>query len=201
MWRFYPNTVFAKADWALLRAYTFQNPYRIAKHYLVSTGADDPYTYGETPLHTMEKIVDAFDIRPIDLVYELGCGRGRTCLWLATHIGCQVVGLETVPQFMEVATKVQESHQIHNLSFQADDFFDADYSLPSVVYLYGTSMDDASIRKLTNRLGDLPPGAKVITVSFALTDYMKVPFLKVVKSIKVSFTWGETDVYLHEKLG
>ncbi len=41
----------------------------------------------------MDVIARECGIQKEDVVFELGCGRGRTCFWLNTFIGCKVVGI------------------------------------------------------------------------------------------------------------
>lgn len=199
--RYYPNFSFAKIDTALLLSYFFTNPFRISKSFLTQKGEKEIYTYGETPLTTLELIARNCEITAQDVVFELGCGRGRTCFWLNQWIGCSVVGIDYVPIFIEKAQCIKERFHIQNASFRLEDIFQTDLKGATVVYLYGTCYSAANIDLLIERFSKLPKGTKIITVSYSLTEFQpKAPF-KIIKQFSAAFTWGQTDVYLQIKKG
>lgn len=189
---------FFKADLLLLSQYLLRGPYTICKDYLLSQRAVDVYTYGETPITTLEYIATECGLTSHDRILDLGCGTGRTSLWLRLFVGCEVVGVEQVPTFVRKANRVTKRLGIHGLQFRLQDMRLSDYSSATAVYLYGTCLDDAVIAQLVRRFSVLPAGARIITVSYPLTDYTDDPAFKVVKQFPAQFTWGEADVYLHE---
>jgi SAM-dependent methyltransferase len=194
--RYYGDADFRKWDLYLLWKYAFSNPYSISKKYLVARGASDPYLYGETPLTAMEKIAKRFHISATDMVYELGCGRGRTCFWLAAFVKCQVVGVELIPTFVGRALEVKNKYGVMRANFICRDVLDIDYSIATCIYFFGTSSSEDFIAKLISKLSQLKPGAKVITVSYPLTDYMRTPIFRLVDKMTLSFGFEEVDVYL-----
>ena len=196
-YRYYRNTRFAKADLLLLSQYVFHNPYRISRAHLQKTGAEDVYTYGETPLTTLESIAKECGITERDTVVELGAGRGRSCLWLRYFVKCKVIGIEWLPAFVQKAQYVIQKCDIKGVEFLQEDMLTADLSDVSEVYLYGTCMSDEDIRVLLERLQSLTPGTKVITVSYPLTDYGDG--FEVLRRFPARFTWGDADVYLHAR--
>ncbi len=66
----------------------------------------------ETPLTSLEVIARECQLSVRDVVFELGCGRGRTCFWLNQFIGCAVIGIDYVPAFIEKALKVKRRFHI-----------------------------------------------------------------------------------------
>lgn len=194
--RYYPNKTFRKLDSSLLLLYFFNSPYRISKEFLQSRGEEDLYQYGETPLTTLDFIVKECRVSNKDTVFELGSGRGRTSFWLNTFIGCQVVGIEYIPEFVENANVVKERYNVQNVKFLCEDMLQADFNGASVIYLYGTTLEDAFIEKLIERFQKLPVGTKIITISYPLTDYTTRPLFEVMKRFSAKFTWGMADVYL-----
>lgn len=197
--RYYPHFSFAKIDLTLLLSYLFSNPFRISKRFLSSRGAKEVYTYGETPLTTLDHISHNFGITARDVVFELGCGRGRTCFWLNQWLGCTVVGIDYVPDFIDKAQKIKERFHLQHISFRLEDLFQANLKGATVIYLYGTCFSAAEIDILIDRLSELPKGTKVITVSYALTEFQPAAPFRVIKQMTASFTWGKTDVYLQVK--
>lgn len=197
--RFYPRFRFAKIDSALLLSYLFANPFDLSKRFLIQKGEKDIYTYGETPLTTLEYIVGKCSLSPSDVVFELGCGRGRTCFWLNEFIGCRVVGIDHVPAFIEKANNIKKRFQVKNVSFRLENLFRSNLNGASAIYLYGTCLTAGEIRALIQRFSKLPAGTKVITVSYALAEIQPGAPFEILEKFQALFTWGVADVYLQKK--
>jgi SAM-dependent methyltransferase len=193
--RYYRSWSFLKADVSLRLMYFFQNPYKISKRFLMKRKAEDIYAYGETPLTSLEIIAKQCGIREEDCVYELGCGRGRTCFWLKSFIGCQVIGLDYIPEFIECANLVKNRLGISKLEFRLADMTKDEFKGATVCYLYGSNLEDNIIQQLVDQFSKLPSGTKIITVSYPLTAYNKTHF-ELMKRFTVTYTWGEADVFL-----
>lgn len=194
VWRYYWHVTYACNDLSLIFPYLFHNPFRVSKAFLQKEGATHLYGYGETPLTSFERIAYEADLQPADVFYELGCGRGRVCLWAHEFIGCKVIGVDYVPTFIDRAKKIEKP----GLSFYCEDFFKIPLEGATVIYLYGTSLDDDQVTLLAQRFSELPSGTRFITISYPLTDYVPNEF-EVMKRFSVPFTWGEADVYLQFK--
>lgn len=194
--RYYGCIAFLKEDIALRLMYLFHNPYSISKRFLIKKGKTDIYAYGETPLTTLELIARQCGIGPSDCVYELGAGRGRGCFWLHSFIGCSVVGLEFVPDFVDRANRITKRLALSNIEFKLANFCKSDFKGASVCYLYGTCLEDGDIKALIEKFSKLPAGTKIITVSYPLSDYAEKPYFEIMKHFTAPFTWGEADVYV-----
>jgi SAM-dependent methyltransferase len=194
--RYYYNWKFFKIDIYLLRCYVYKSPYKIAKQFLEARGEANIYTYGETPLTTMDVIVQNCQITASDVVYELGCGRGRTCFWLRSFVNCQVVGIEYIPEFVVVAQRIMRKFSLKGITFKMEDILQANFEGASVIYFYGTCSETTFILKLIDKLAKLPQFVKIITVSYPLTIYTTEPLFEIIKNFPAEFTWGTADVYL-----
>lgn len=200
IFRYYSNNSFMKWDLALLSSYLFVNPFRLSKKFLQTAGEEEIYTYGETPLTTLEEIAKKCEIKPTDTVIEMGCGRGRGCFWLHQFIHCRVIGLEYIPQFVEKAQRIKEQYHIEGVEFRLADYFQAELSEATVIYLYGTCLSSDEIILLSKRFRQLLKGTKIITVSYSLKEYdLDAPF-KMIKYFPAKFTWGKTMVFLQQRL-
>lgn len=197
--RYYPHLKFFKIDITLLLSYLLMNPFRVSKSFLFQKGEKEIYTYGETPLTTLDLIAHTCDLSPQDVVFELGCGRSRTCFWLNQFMGCTVVGIEYIPTFIEKAQKVKKRFDLQSVSFRLEDLFQADLTGATVIYLYGTCFSDTAIDRLITHFSHLPKGTKIITVSYALTEYQPTAPFQILKQFPASFNWGKTTVYLQVK--
>ena len=74
-----------------------------------------------------------------------------------------------------------------------------DFNGATVLYLYGTCLEEDFIKKLINRFKTLPSGTKIVTVSFSLGEFTQEPLFEVMKRFPATFTWGTADVYLQIK--
>jgi SAM-dependent methyltransferase len=195
-YRYYGHPLFRKVDLALLSSYFGHNPYRISRRFLTERGAEEIYAYGETPLTTLETIVAESGLTSADIIFELGCGRGRTCFWLALILKALVVGIDFVPEFIRKAQKLTHAFSLLNPTFRCEDFLMSDLTGCTVLYLNGTCLDDLDIIQLIRKFNQLPAGTKAITVSFPLSEYAEGNRWELIKSFPVPFTWGQAEVYV-----
>lgn len=199
VWRYYGHRSFRNVDLALVVNYFGANPYYIARCFAELQGDKDLYTYGETPLTVLEEISRRCGVTAADTVFELGCGRGRACFWLRTVLGCQrVIGVDNNPYFISMAQRIVRKFAIQDLEFRCEDMLHADLSGATVVYLYGSSFDADFVERLAAKIGKLPKGTKVITVSYPLGDYVKKPLFEKMDAFQTRFTWGEATVYYQQ---
>lgn len=196
---YYRNPLFRKVDLALLCSYLFENPYRISRDYLERKGVSEIYAYGETPLKSMEKIVYECGLREGDRLYELGCGRGRVCFWLALHRNLEVIGIDFVPRFIEKAEALKNRFRLKNPSFLLENFLNSSLERATAIYLHGTCLEEKDIEALIQKLNALERNMQVITVSFALNEYPQGRGWKVKKSFTLPFSWGEAEVYIQRR--
>lgn len=196
IFKYYRNLSFMKDDLFLLSKYLFKNPFAISKEFLMKKGEENVYAYGETPLTTMDIIAQKAKIGPSDVVYELGCGRGRTCIWLSAFRGCKVIGIDYVPAFVEKGNQLNKERVI----FRLQDILEADFVGATVIYLYGTCYESSFIKKLISKFKKLPTGVRIITVSYALNEYTDERLFDMVQRFSCTYTWGQADVYVQIKL-
>ena len=190
VFHYYGHLRFALQETLLFLAYFFVSPYRIAR----KLEGGDPY--GETPHKTLQAIVEAAGVTSKDVVYDLGCGRGRSCFWLANVVGCKAVGIEYNPVFIKKAQSILKLLPASGLEFRLENMLKADLSDATVVYLYAISMLDSDVEKLAKKLQALPKKPLIITVSFSLNEY--VPVFRIIKRLQVAFPWGQTTCYVQK---
>jgi SAM-dependent methyltransferase len=189
---------FFYSDVLLASHYLFKNPHRISKAFLSKQG-ENPYQFGQTPLTTLDQIARAGQILSHDVVYELGCGTGRTCFWLSIFVNCKVVGVDYLPAFIHKAQRVQQKTQQLHLDFLEADMLTVDLSFATVVYLYGTCLNNETLTLLLSNFRHLRPGARVITVSYPLTDYCDGTLFQVTNQFRARFPWGKAWVFINKK--
>lgn len=196
IWRYYGNRDFRKADLWMVWLYLLRSPYKISKRFLASRGEADIYAYGETPLTTLAEVSQACRLSKADRVYELGCGRGRTCFWLRAFVGCEVFGVEYIPIFIKVAQFIQDKVGIKGIHFEEGDMVDLDFSQATCVYLYGTGFDREVLESLVEAMLKLPDGARLVTVSYPITDYAPEGMFEITEIVDGRFNWGEAKLFI-----
>jgi hypothetical protein len=194
--RFYNHPRFLRVDLTFLFLYLFRNPFKMSKRFLQFRRKQQVHAYGETPLTTMAMIAERCKITPKDTVFELGAGRGRAAFWLAEYLGCRVVAVEQIGKFVQKACFLKSYFSIPQLEFRHQDIVETDFTGATVLYLYGTCLEEETIRKFIQKCALLPSGAKIITVSFSLSEYTKEPLFEVMHRFPATFQWGTGDVYL-----
>jgi SAM-dependent methyltransferase len=198
--RYYPREWgFVWIDLLLAVQYLWKNPHRISKAFLRAQGAKNSYGFGETPLTTLDHIAKKCRILSHDFVYELGCGSGRTCFWLQTFVGCQVVGVDYLPAFIKKANRVKRLSSSNKIHFIQEDMLQVNLRKATVIYLYGTCLEEQVIERLVGHFRQVRPLAKVITVSYSLAEYDSTLF-RVSQHFAARFPWGKADIYLNERL-
>ncbi len=200
VFRYYGNTRYRRVDLGLVANYLFENPYGVAKRFAMQKGEAELHTYGETPPLTMEEISKRCGITEDDVVYELGCGRGRSCFWMHCFLGCRVVGIEYNPHFVWKAQKLADKNKIQGVQFRCEDFFKSKMNDATVVYLYGTCLEDEFVAKVAKKLAFLPQGTTVVTVSYPLNDFCEKVLYEHVDAFEAPFTWGKAWVYVQKVL-
>ncbi len=199
---YYSKFIFLKVDLSLLSLYIFQNPFRICKRFFIQEGKKEGHVYGETALFILETLATKCPITSKDLFFELGCGRARSCFWLALFTGCQVVGVEKVPAFIHKAQKIKAKFGLTSVEFRCEDFFSTDLSGGTIYYLYQTCLSEEEIAALIKRLIELPTTAKIVTVSYALNEFDrgKNQFVTV-DQFEANFLWGKAQIFIQQRVG
>ncbi|MCB1113313.1 MAG: hypothetical protein KDK62_00975 [Chlamydiia bacterium] len=188
----YPG--FTPQSFFLSLLYFFKNPFRVSKSFWVEKGADEVDVYGETPLVTLDKIAARAALSKEDTFFDLGMGRGKGALFIKHKVGCKVVGLEIIPNFVKKAERVKRFFGLKDIWFLLKDLTVADLSRGTVFYLYGNFLSDETLLELGKKLDELPKGTKVISVSFPISDYTHN--FKVQESFEGEFPWGKTDIFI-----
>lgn len=188
-WRYWRSPRFLLLDLNLGFRYVLRSSFGVSKR------APKPCVYGETPLTTLDRIARECRLLSKDVVYELGCGTGRTCFWLASFVKCHTVGIDFNAHFIDKARRVACMQPALSIEFREGDMFQTDLKGATAIYLYGTCLEDEEIDNLCERFRALPKGTKIITVSYPLTDYSDAFTLE--KEFSATYPWGTTSVYLN----
>ncbi len=119
---------------------------------------------------TDERIVDRMlelaEVRPDDVVYDLGCGDGRIVVAAAKKYGCKAVGVEIDPRLVEQAKENARKAGVEDrVTIRQGDIFQEEFRDATVVMLY--LLPEVNVR-LMPKLSQLREGARVVSHSFAM---------------------------------
>ena len=141
-----------------------------------------------TPPSAVERMVEMAEIRPSDLVYDLGCGDGRIVIAAAKQQKIKAVGVDIDPERVAESRENVRTAGLESLvEIRQADVFDLDLSEADVVFLYLTPRLNA---RLMPQLRKLKPGARIISYEFDMGN------AKPVEVVREKFDqYGEQKIY------
>jgi hypothetical protein len=196
---FYHSFRFALADISLGLVGLFSNPYRRTRRFFQRQKRHS-VPYGETPLSTLCEAAQQAGWHSGDTIAELGCGVGRTAFWLAVHLRTHVHAIDCQPAFIRRAARIAKLMGIRRVHFRCADLRLTDLSSCSGAYFYCTGFPTELLQRTIPTLLTLPKGARVITVTQAITDWEPTAPFRVDKSWRGQFLWGEATLYLQTRI-
>jgi len=105
------------------------------------------------------------DVKPTDVVYDLGSGDGRIVITAAKQHGARGVGVEVDPALVKRATENAAAAGVADrVRFVNQNLFNADLTEASVVTLYLLQSINERLRPKLVR--ELKPGARVVSHVF-----------------------------------
>jgi cyclopropane fatty-acyl-phospholipid synthase-like methyltransferase len=120
--------------------------------------------YVPTPQSVVDKMLEMAEVKPGDVVYDLGCGDGRIVVTAAKKYGVKGVGFDINPErIRESLANVQSNHVEHLVTIKEADIFTLDLSEASVVTLY---LLPALNVRLMPQLEKLKPGSRIVSHDF-----------------------------------
>lgn len=106
--------------------------------------------YQPTPISVVEKMLELAQVRPNELVYDLGSGDGRIVIMAAQKFGARGVGIELDPKLSGASRqKVEELGLSHQVRIIEGDILGQDLSPANVVTIY---IDPRGMEKLRAHL-------------------------------------------------
>jgi hypothetical protein len=117
-----------------------------------------------TPQAVVDKMLELAEVKPGDVVYDLGCGNGRIVVTAAKKYGVKAVGFDINPQrIKESWENVKENHVENLVTIKQEDIFTLDLSQASVITLY--LLPSLNV-KLMPQLAKCKPGTRIVSHDF-----------------------------------
>jgi SAM-dependent methyltransferase len=123
-----------------------------------------------TPQEIVLRILELAEIKPGDVLYDLGSGDGRIVITAAKLYGIKAVGFEINPALVEEsrATVKKESLE-HLVEIHEQDVRHVDFTGASVVTMY--LYPSATLRLRSALRSQLKPGSRVVSHKFSMGDW------------------------------
>ncbi len=123
-----------------------------------------------TPLPVVRRMLTLAEIKPGEIVYDLGCGDGRVVIMAAQEFGVRAVGVEMREDLVKQASiKISELGLNGKVKIVQNDMFKVDIAQADVVTLYlTTSANDKVKPKLES---ELRIGARVISHDYEILGW------------------------------
>jgi len=130
-----------------------------------TTGADVPYVASSEDVVT--RMLEIAEVRPGDVVYDLGSGDGRIVITAAQRYGARGVGIEIDPyRVYQARENAERAGVADRVTFREQDLFEADFSDATVVTLYLLPTLNEKLRPLL--FEQLAPGTRVVSHNFGM---------------------------------
>ena len=123
-----------------------------------------------TPQPVVDAMLELADVKPGDVLYDLGSGDGRIPIAAAKKFDVKAVGIDIDPQRIAEANANAEAAGVTDeVTFRNEDLFEADFSDATVITLY---LLPRLNEKLMPTLKQLKPGTRIVSHSFLMGDWM-----------------------------
>ena len=153
----------------------------VSKFWTIFIGAG----WQPTPLSAVRRMLSLAEVKPEDIVYDLGCGDGRIIIMAAKEYGARSVGIEADPfRCLYTWVRLKISGLSKKTGIIWGNFFHRDLSEASVITLFLSQETNNNLKK---KLGhELKPGTRIVSYYWTFNGW---------KPKKVDSKFG---VYLYE---
>lgn len=133
-----------------------------------------PTFYGLPPVPTrlerIRKALQLANLRPEEVLYDLGAGDGRVLFIAAGEFDAKAVGIEVGPvQCALIWLRITANGFGDKVHIKWQNFYKADLREADVIFVYGTSTE---VRKLAPYLEkQMKPGSRLVSISADFPDW------------------------------
>lgn len=129
--------------------------------------------YVPSPPMVVERMLAIADVKPKDVVYDLGSGDGRIVIAAAQDLGAKAVGVELNAILAEETTKrIKELGLENRARIIQGDLHDVDLSEATVVTLYLLTSSNLALKPILEK--QLKAGTRVVSHDFVIMGWTPV---------------------------
>ena len=120
-----------------------------------------------TPYKTIRKMLKLAEVKPGELVYDLGSGDGRVIIEAARTFGANAVGIEIDPiRFLWAKARIFLLGLSGKVNVLFGNFFKIDISQADVVTIY--LLQNTNVKLIDKFINELRPGTRIVSNTFTL---------------------------------
>jgi hypothetical protein len=122
-----------------------------------------------TPKSLVEKMLKMAEVKPSDVVFDLGSGDGITVITAAKQFGVRATGIEYNPDMVELSKRnAQKEGVADKAQFIRGDIFATDFSKATVLTMYLLPYLNIKLRPT---ILNMKPGTRVVSHAFTMDDW------------------------------
>jgi len=157
----------------------FRSSWVLGFLFLIANGCGSSvavWTDGEVPFvrstpEVIDRMLELAQVKPGDLIYDIGSGDGAIIIRAAKKYGAKGVGIEIDQELVTKARDNAFREKVQNLvEFRAQDAFTVDVSPATVVTLYMLPDFNAKLRPILDR--QLKPGTRVVSHDYEIPGWV-----------------------------
>ncbi len=126
--------------------------------------------YVPTPENVVAEMLKLANVHSGDILYDLGCGDGRTVVTAAKNYGIRAVGIDINPErIKESEENAKKAGVTGRVAFRNEDLFEANFKEATVVTLY--LLPTLNVKLRPKLWKDLKPGTRIVSHDFDMGDW------------------------------
>lgn len=124
-----------------------------------------------TPRQVVHEMLRMADVKPEDILYDLGSGDGRIVIAAAKDFGVRkAVGVDLNPErIQEANTNAELADVADRVEFKEADLFKFDFSDATVVTMY--LLTNVNLKLRPRILSELKPGTRIVSHQFDMGEW------------------------------
>jgi precorrin-6B methylase 2 len=140
-------------------------PWRLLREYgvgLRERERTDLSGFSATRQEIIDRALQLVDVKPEDVLYDLGCGDGQVVISAAKQFGIRAIGIDINPvRISEARDNARRASVQHSVEFLVQDAKKFDVSEATIVWLFLDRF--GTLRLLENLRSRLRPGARILS--------------------------------------
>lgn len=149
-----------------------------------------------SPLPVIRRSLTLADLKPKEVLYDLGAGDGRTLIMAAQEFGALGVGIELRHDLVKQAhSKILKLRLENVVKVIHDDIFKVDLSPADVVYMYLTTSANEKVRPKLET--ELKRGARVVSHDYEIIGWKPIKVEKFCENPRLGYPTH--TIYLYKR--
>jgi tRNA A58 N-methylase Trm61 len=149
-----------------------------------------------SPIPVIRHMLELAELKPGEVLFDLGAGDGRTIIMAAKTFGARAVGVELREDLAKKAmSTINENRLSDRVTVVNGDMFNVDLSAADVVFLYLTTSANEKIRPKLET--ELKPGVRVVSHDYEIIGWKPVKVENFCENPQLGYP--SHTIYLYKK--